>query len=82
MPDVIGSHFVKTRKPHVCFGCGRRFPENTRMEKSFVTDGKPFSCYLCETCYSITQTMRWDDEFGYGDLRDEALEREAQEKQS
>lgn len=74
MGDIIGAKVVTTRKSHICFGCGREFPKGSRMEKSLVIDGTPFSCYLCETCLSITQNMEPWDEFGYGDLREEALE--------
>ena len=47
------------------------------MEKSCVVDGgEAWTCYLCQTCIDISSEMRYDDEFGYGDLREEALERE------
>ena len=76
MSEVISTKVVKTRKPHVCFGCGREFPAGTEMRKDFVVDVKAFSCYLCETCEKITYKMDYDDEFGYGELREEALELE------
>lgn len=78
MADIIGRKIVKIRKPHFCFGCGRRFFTGTQMEKSFVTDYKPWTCYLCMTCLKITKTMRYDDEFGYSELRAEALKLEEQ----
>lgn len=31
------------------------------------------SYYLCETCNTIVSHMRWDDEYGFGELREEAL---------
>ena len=49
MSEVISTKVVKTRKPHVCFGCGREFPAGTEMRKDFVVDVKAFSCYLCGT---------------------------------
>lgn len=77
MSEVLNPHMVKTRKPHVCFGCGREFSKSTMMERSAVIDDGAWTCYLCETCLSITQKMRYGDEFGHGDLREEALEIEA-----
>lgn len=47
------------------------------MERSCVVDcGVAWTCYLCTTCVNISSEMRYDDEFGYGDLREETLERE------
>lgn len=31
------------------------------------------SYYLCETCDTIVSRMRWDDEYGFGELREETL---------
>lgn len=75
--DVLGRKVVLTRKPHICSGCGREFPKGTNMERSCVVDGEDiWTCYLCPTCTDICSEMRYGDEFGYGDLREEALERE------
>lgn len=76
MAEVIGTKIVTTKKPHICFGCGREFPKGTEMEKSCIVDGTLWTSYLCPTCIEITSLMRWGDEFGYGDLREEALEKE------
>ena len=48
MTEVIGQKTVKTRKDHVCFGCGRNFPKGTLMERSCVidSDGKIASVYI------------------------------------
>ena len=75
--DIFARKIVLTRKSHVCFGCGREFSKGTKMEKSCVVEcGKLRTDYLCMTCVDITSDMRWDDEFGFSDLREEALERE------
>ena len=81
MSEVIGRKMVKTRKPHTCFGCGREFPTGTRMESSVVVDDKPWSCYLCRTCLKVEAELypTWD-EYGFGELRERALEIEATEK--
>lgn len=76
MGEIIGIKIVKTRKPHICFGCAREFPTGTIMERSFVTDEKPWTCYLCPSCQEVKQHLEWNDEFGYGELREEALEYE------
>lgn len=75
--DIFGRKTVSTRKPHNCFGCGRKFPKGTKMEASCVVEcGSIRTDYLCLTCVDITSHMSWGDEFGYSELREEALERE------
>lgn len=76
MSKVIGQKIVKTRKDHVCFGCGRNFPSGTSMERSCVIDGSLWTCYLCPTCQEITSLMKYEDEYGFGDLREYALDKE------
>lgn len=80
MAGILGTKTVQVRKDRVCFGCGRKFPIGTKMTVSAVVDGsRLWSCYLCKTCDEITNEMEWDDEYGFMDLRDEAIEREARE---
>lgn len=83
MSEVIGRKMVKTRKSHVCFGCGREFPPGSRMESSFVVDGKPWSCYLCQTCLTVESELypTWN-EYCFGELRERALAIEATEKRA
>lgn len=76
MDEVIGRRMVKIRKPHVCFGCGREFPAGSQMEKSFVVDYDPWTCYLCTTCQKASMELNWYDEYGFGELRERALEME------
>lgn len=69
---------VITRKPYICFGCGRKFNPPTKMVSAACADGGTVeSYYLCETCGDIVSDMKYGDEYGYGDLREEALERES-----
>lgn len=77
MSDVIGRRIIKTRKPHICFGCGREFPSGSTMERSCVVDGTLWTCYLCATCQVVSSELSWGDEYGFGDLRERALEIEA-----
>ena len=52
---------IKTRKPHECYGCLKKFPSGTEMrlivsvEKSSIS-----SVYLCEDCDKHSQD--WSDE--------------------
>lgn len=76
MAEVIGQKTVKTRKDHVCFGCGRNFPKGSLMERSCVVDNGLWTCYLCPTCKKISASLKYGDEYGFGDLREYALEKE------
>ncbi|MGN1138289.1 MAG: hypothetical protein ACI4RM_02490 [Ruminococcus sp.] len=68
---------VTIRKPHICFGCGRKFDTPAKMVSAACTDcGTVNSYYLCMTCDDIVSEMQYGDEYGYGDLKNEALERE------
>lgn len=77
MNDVIKQKIVTIRKPHVCFGCGREFPSGTKMEYSFCSDGSPYSVYLCDSCQAVANDLANLEggyiEYGFGDLRDDAL---------
>lgn len=72
--DVVGRKVVKTRATHVCFGCGRKFEQGAMMERSCVFDGAPWTCYLCESCQKASSELGWQDEYGFGDLRERSLE--------
>ena len=77
MAEVIGQKTVKTRKDHVCFGCGRNFPKGTLMERSCVIDNGLWTSYLCPTCKKISASLEYGDEYGFGDLREYTLEKES-----
>ena len=79
MSDIIRSKEVKVRKDTICFGCGRRFAAGTKMRLDVIADGGVWNCHLCETCVKISESMKYWEEFSFGQLRDEALEIEAQE---
>lgn len=77
MSKVLRYKRVMTRKLHICFGCGREFDPPAKMVSAACTDcGTVYSYYLCKTCDDIVSEIQYDDEYGYGDLREEALERE------
>ena len=71
-----GEKIVKTRKEHRCFGCCRLFPAGTEMQRTVCVDDVIWTCYLCKTCAEITSELEWWDEYGQGDLREEAMRRE------
>lgn len=71
----LNPHIVKTRKNHICFGCGRTFIAGVNMERSGIVDGGTvWTCYLCESCIQAMKDLDWDDEFGFTDLREASLE--------
>lgn len=52
---ILDIKIVKIRKPHQCFSCFRKFPENTEMQKgTFVEDGI-YTLYTCLTCVAFFQ---------------------------
>lgn len=78
MASIICSKNVKTRKPHVCFGCAREFPKGNILLREAIEDGgSVFTAYLCKSCEAYVQKhLHPFDEFGFGDLRDGVLEME------
>lgn len=81
MSAIIHSKCVKTRKPHICFGCAREFPKGSILNREAVADGgSVFTAYMCPSCekYIINELPPYD-EFGFGDLRDSVLEMESEQ---
>lgn len=78
MPTVIHHKYVKTRKPHTCFGCAREFPKGSILNREAVENGgSVFTAYMCPSCEDYIQNeLPPFDEFGFGDLRDSVLELE------
>lgn len=79
--DIVERSLVKIKKPHVCFDCGREFKPGSKMEKSLVTGDSPWSCYLCTTCREVLKTFPCIEEFGFGGLKQAALDLEQKGKQ-
>lgn len=80
MSAILRYKYVTTRKPHICFGCGRNILSPAKMASvAYADGGTVMSYYLCKTCDTIVSRMDSDDEYCFGDLREEALkiEREA-----
>ena len=51
-----------------------KFNNYDMMERSCVFDGTPWTCYLCESCQKASSELGWQDEYGFGDLRERSLE--------
>ena len=79
MSTILRHKYVTTRKPHICFGCGRNILSPARMASMVYADGGTAeSYYLCKTCDAITSRMDSYDEYGFGELREEALKMEGE----
>lgn len=54
MADLLEQKTVKTRKTHICWGCGRSFPKGTELEYCKCVDSGSFStAYWCKTCLEL-----------------------------
>ena len=75
MSEVFKYHWVKTRKPHNCFGCGREFPKGTIMERQVLsTDNNILTIHLCKTCeYLISKDLPDGGEYTYGSFLEKAI---------
>ena len=71
--DTLEHKSVKIRKPHKCFGCGRKMPKGTNMDKiTQVDNGEFFHGYYCLVCtHYWHEHMSSDDEIGEGELKSE-----------
>lgn len=73
----ISEKQVKTRKPHLCFLCGKDIPEGeTCLTRTASIDGKIVTDHMHLLCDKATwdwDAMDWET-FGFGDLPPEALE--------
>lgn len=76
MSQIISAKYVKTRKPHQCFGCAREFPKGSILNREAVEDGGTvFAAYMCHDCEKYLQERYpFEDEFCFGDLREAVLE--------
>lgn len=79
--DVLKDKFVKTRKPHRCFGCLREMrPGSTMKYFAAVDAGEFLSVYFCAVCDEY-MSIRFNDgfagwyDFGWYDIEDSDLAR-------
>ena len=82
--EALTQKLVKTRKPHTCFGCGRRYPAGSTMEFAAIADGGTVNnSYLCETCVQVVNEISSKSgyfEYGFSELREFALFLESERK--
>lgn len=73
MSDTLESKEVITNKSHNCWGCTQKFSPKTKMRCVKSVDNGVFTTsYWCATCQMIMdRDFRFDDEFEYGELRNE-----------
>ena len=78
--SILDSRTVVTRKAHRCWGCGRRFQAGSSLRRvRSVEDGQFLTVYWCPVCSEVLAqpSYHYDDEFGFGELREEDPEWEA-----
>lgn len=77
MADIIAHKYVKTRKPHDCFGCAREFPKGSILKRNTVVDsGDIYTAYICPDCEDYLDSADYTgEEFCFGDLREAVFER-------
>lgn len=57
--ECLSSKWIKTRKPHRCWGCWHVYPPKTQMLVTVTVDGGDIlRSYLCPYCEK--QTEQWD----------------------
>lgn len=76
MADVISHKYVKTRKPHKCFGCAREYPKGSILNREAVEDdGTVFTAYMCPECEDYLNSGDYSgDEFCFGQLYEAVIE--------
>ena len=79
MVTILSRKVVTTKKDHSCFGCCRLFPVGSELEAyNCAYCGVAYRIYFCETCRKLLEKMESGEEILRGDLREEALEMEAE----
>jgi hypothetical protein len=77
--DIISEKIVKTRKPHICSACARRFETGSKMKRQVNNGDGIVTWYECETCIQLLTRHRKHFDDGYGvcwmNCVDESLER-------
>lgn len=59
------AHTVITRKEHVCYGCGRRWPSGSKLVTWVMIEGgyrRPDRTYLCLICNEFANIYLSDEE--------------------
>lgn len=77
--DILSDKIVKTRKPHICSACARRFEAGSTMRRQINNGNGIVTWYECKTCMQLLTRHRknFDDGCGvcYMNCVDDVLER-------
>jgi hypothetical protein len=73
--DILKDKKVKTRKSHVCHGCGHSYPAKTEMRYVTSKDGGVInSAYWCKTCNEVIEKIYdyvdLENGIGFGEIKD------------
>ena len=72
--DTLSCRMVTNRKPHKCWGCTRTMPPGTEMQVVVTVDSREFAeARWCLVCQAVLDngTYEYDDQFGFGDMRND-----------
>jgi len=77
--DILSDKIVKTRKPHICSACSRRFEAGSKMRRQVNNGDGLVTWYECETCIQLLTRHRKEFDDGYNvcwmNCVDDSLER-------
>jgi hypothetical protein len=74
MSTTLKNKYVKTRKPHRCWGCGQKFESGRTMKYVVNVDSGDFSSgYWCLACdrYLDKYGSDYDDGIAFGEFKGE-----------
>ena len=71
---ILQDKIVKTRKPHHCWGCGKKFEAGVKLRYQVdAEEGTINSSYWCKVC-DTTVKAEYDEQvdcgIGFGDVKD------------
>ena len=72
MNDFLKSKEVKTKKPHICWGCTTLFPAGSVLTYVVAVDNGDFSsCYWCDKCIEIMSRENIHEDIEFGEFKEE-----------
>lgn len=70
---ILSSKQVRTRSPHLCWGCGNKLPSGSFMQSVVSVDSGNISrVYWCESCSNLMiklDSWRTEDGLAFGELK-------------
>lgn len=71
MSNILKYNKVKTRKPHVCFGCNKKYPKGCELTYvTYANENTVFNCYWCDTCLEYMKKYKIDEIYYKGEIWD------------